>query len=753
MLKLARYLKPYLGAVVLTIALLFAQANADLALPDYMSRIVNVGIQQGGIDSPVPAAIPEERARKALAFSTREERDLALSVLSLAHPGEADHEAALRRYPGAAGTGLYLAEGKSRKSWDVRVEGIWARAMATLLFMEERGGLAVPAVPGAPGAPSPMGGMAIPPGVDMATMLDSLPEERKSAMLAPLNARLDSLDPSMLEQIAIRSVTKELESLGTDMDALRRSTIFSYGFAMLLLTLMSAAATIIVGYLSARVAAGFARDLRREVFSRVEHFSFAEMDRFSTASLITRSTNDINQLQQVSMIMMRMVFYAPIIGIGGVIRAMSKATGMWWIIALAVGVLIAVIATVFTIAVPRFKRIQKLVDALNLVVRENLSGMMVIRAFGMQEHEAKRFDRANRDLTDTMLFVTRVTAVMMPIMMLIMNLVSVLIIWTGAHEIAAGSLAVGDMMAFMQYSMQIFFAFLMMSFMFIILPRASVSGERIAEVLATEPVIVDPENPVHLPAKVKGELRFEHVSFRYPGAGEDVLHEISFVAKPGTTTAIIGTTGAGKSTLVSLVPRFYDPSAGRILLDGIDVRQLAQSELRASIGFVPQKSTLFQGTVATNMRYANPSAGEAQIEKALSMAQAADFTADKGGAEAVEIAQGGTNVSGGQRQRLAIARALMRSGSGKTPVFIFDDSFSALDYATDTKLRRALKSGLTHATVIIVTQRVATIRDADQILVLDEGRLVGAGRHRELMEQCEVYRDIALSQLKQEELA
>jgi ATP-binding cassette subfamily B protein len=444
-----------------------------------------------------------------------------------------------------------------------------------------------------------------------------------------------------------------------------------------------------------------------------------------------------------------MVFYAPIIGVGGVIRAMGKATGMWWIIALAVGILILTIAAVFAVALPRFKRIQKLIDDLNLVIRENLSGMMVIRAFGRQKIEEERFDGANKKLTGTMLFITRVMVVMMPFMMLIMNLVSLLIIWVGAREIAAGSLRVGDMMAFMQYSMQIFFAFLMMSFMFIILPRASVSADRVAEVLGVEPSIRDKEIAAPMAKPVRGAVRFDSVCFRYPGASEDVLHRISFTADPGETTAIIGTTGAGKSTLVSLIPRFYECTEGSITIDGVDVRDLAQKELRNAVGFVPQKSNLFSGTAASNLLYAKPEATQKEMEKALEIAQALDFVKEKDTGSGVPISQGGTNVSGGQRQRLAIARALVKQAA----IYIFDDSFSALDYATDTKLRMALKQEVASSTVIIVTQRVGTIKHADRILVLDEGKLVGSGTHRELMESCEVYRDIAQSQLKQEELA
>ncbi len=702
MTKLARFLKPYAPSIVLAIALLFAQANADLALPDYLSRIVNVGIQQGGVESPIPPAIRADRLERALAFADEADRNRVLGAYTPAAPGTPEHAAALGRYPAATGIPLYLLS-QEAESLDGTAAGIaLAKGLAALSFLQGPGG--GPALPDA---------------------------EQSEALVAAVRARMEGIDPATARQAGIRAVRAELEALGADLAALQTGSILANGARMLLLTFLSVAATILVGFLSARVAAGFARDVRLAVFAKVENFSLAELDRFSTASLITRTTNDITQLQQVSMVLM------------------GKATGMWWIIALAVSILLVLVVSVFSVAVPRFKSIQNLVDRLNLVVRENLSGMMVIRAFGRQAHEAARFDEANRKLTGTMLFVTRIMVVMMPLMTLVMNLVSLLIIWVGAHQVADAGLSVGDMMAFMQYSMQIFFAFLMMSFMFIILPRASVSGERVAEVLAVEPSIVDPGDPRPIPSPLRGVVRFESVSFRYPGAAEDVLHDVSFTAEPGKTTAIIGTTGAGKSTMVSLVPRFYDCSSGSITIDGIDVRDLAQKELRSVIGFVPQKSTLFSGTVESNLRYAKPDASPEDLARALEIAQARDFVPEKDAGPGMEIAQGGSNVSGGQRQRLAIARALVR----RAPVTIFDDSFSALDYATDRKLRQALRRELGDSTVVLVTQRVATIRDADLILVLDEGRIVGAGRHRDLMERCDVYRDIALSQLKQEELA
>lgn len=691
MMRLMRYLKPYVASIVLIVVLLFLQANADLALPDYMSRIVNTGIQQGGIEDSLPQAMGGNKFDMVLKLTSPEEGAAILAAYDRFEPGSEAHQALLKKYPNAGSEPLYILK-----------------------------------------------------------KIDATTRSRLNAlMLGAISSRMTGIDPSVITQMGVQAVKGEYERLGMDTVALQTSYILSVGGLMLLLTLVSVVATVIVGFLGARTAAGFARDLRVNLFRKVENFSFAELDKYSTASLITRSTNDITQMQMVTVMGLRMFFYAPIIGIGGVIRATGKASSMWWIIALAVSIILGVIAVVFAIALPKFKSIQKLIDKLNLVVRENLSGMMVIRAFAMQGREEERFDKANRDLTGTMLFVTRVMVVLMPLMMLIMNLVSLLIVWTGAHEVALSQIRVGDMMAFMQYAMQIFFAFIMLSMMFIILPRASVSADRIAEVLATEPSIVDPKTPLVYGADFTGTIEFKDVSFRYPGATDDVLSKISFTAKPGQTTAIIGTTGSGKSTLVSLIPRFYDATEGSIRVGGIDVRAVSQEALRSKIGFVPQKASLFSGTVESNLLYADENASREDMALALEISQAKEFVDAKPEGIGLEISQGGGNVSGGQRQRLTIARAIVK----KAPIYIFDDSFSALDFKTDTLLRQALKASLSQSTILLVTQRVAAIKQADQILVLDEGRLVGRGTHHELMETCEVYRDIAMSQLKQEELA
>ncbi|MDH7483389.1 MAG: ABC transporter ATP-binding protein [Spirochaetales bacterium] len=737
MLTVFRHLKPYWHSLILIIALLFVQANADLSLPDYLSSIVNIGIQQGGIEPTLPEVLRPATLQTLgtiMSFEQKTEDFAALAaVYEPVAPDASSGEKLAQRWPVAARESLLVLR-KDAAAGIEKARTIFLEEFPKFVLFRQFSGS------------SPV----IPEGTAIALQSKGMPGmPALPASMQALLSQVDNLEPLARSQLVVRGLQQEYEALGVDLAALQTGYILRIGAMMLLVTLISVAATVLVGYLGARVAAGVARDLRHAVFTRVEAFSPAEFDAFSTASLITRSTNDVTQVQMMIMMGTRMMFYAPIIGFGGVIRALGKASGMWWIIAAAVGVLLAIIALVFVIVVPRFRTVQKLVDRLNLVVRENLSGMMVIRAFNRQEDETKRFEKANRDLASTLLYVTRVMVILMPVMTVIMNLVSVTILWVGAHEVAAGSIRVGDMMAFMQYSMQIFFAFLMMSFMFIMLPRASVSADRIAQVLETPISIKDPEQPETLPRPVAGVVTFRDVSFRYPGAQEDVLHNISFTARPGTTTAIIGTTGSGKSTLVNLILRFYDPTEGSIALDGIDLRRLRLAELRSIIGHVPQKSMLFSGTIEENVRYGKEDAETAAIMEALEAAQIQSLIAESPEGLQRQIAQGGANVSGGQRQRLAIARALVR----RPPVLIFDDSFSALDYRTDRAIRTALRTYARDSTIFLVTQRVAPIRHADQILVLDDGRIVGKGTHETLMESCEVYRDIALSQLRQEELA
>ncbi|MFV9675506.1 MAG: ABC transporter ATP-binding protein, partial [Anaerolineales bacterium] len=564
-----------------------------------------------------------------------------------------------------------------------------------------------------------------------------------------INDMFATLGENVIEQMAIGAVKTEYEALGVDTGQLQTDYIVSTGGVMLLISLLGGICTITVGYLASKTAAGAARDIRQATFKKVESFSSAEFNQFSTASLITRSTNDVTQVQMLIFMTMRMVFYAPIIGIGGIIRAIDKSAEMWWIIAVAVAALLSLIVIIFSISLPRFKIVQSLIDRLNLVMREDLSGMMVIRAFNKQEDEEARFDLANRDLTDTSLFIARVMVTMMPIMMLLMNGLSVAIIWVGAHQVAEATIQVGDMIAFLQYSMQIVFAFLMMSMMFIFLPRAAVSGGRIADVLDTDLIINDPQAPKEFKEPLESQLEFRNVSFRYPGALDDVLRDISFTVKPGETTAFIGSTGCGKSTVVNLIPRFYDVTGGAVYLDGIDIREVRQSDLRDQIGYVPQQGMLFSGTIESNLLYGDEDASVEKLEEAADIAQASEFIFSNPEGFEAEIAQGGSNVSGGQKQRLSIARALVKN----PPIYIFDDSFSALDFKTDSALRKALKEQAGESSVLIVTQRVATVKNADQIIVLDEGRVVGKGKHHQLMETCETYQEIALSQLSEEELA
>lgn len=525
--------------------------------------------------------------------------------------------------------------------------------------------------------------------------------------------------------------------------------IYTVGLRMLFVALMGGGASVLVGFAASKVAAGVTRDVRREVFRSVESFSSAEFDTFSTASLITRTTNDVNQLLHLILMGFRMLCFAPIMGIGSIVLAVQKSPSMSWILVLAVLVVIGIISVVFSVAMPKFRIVQKLVDRLNLVSREHLSGLMVIRAFGTQEFERDRFAKANDDLTAVNLFVNRVMVVMMPGMSLVMNAVGILIIWVGAQKIAASSLQIGDMMAYLQYGMHVVMSFLILSMMFIIIPRAAVSADRIAAVLATVSSIRDPETPERVDPARRGFVEFRNVSFRYAGAEADVLHSVSFTARPGQTTAFIGSTGSGKSTLVNLIPRFYDVTGGEILVGGVDVRKLTQSELREEIGYVPQKGVLMSGTIASNLRYGRPDATDGEIADAARVAQAADFIAEKEEGFASPIAEGGANVSGGQKQRLSIARALVK----KPPIYIFDDSFSALDFRTDAALRQALRGYTGGSTVLIVAQRISTIMNADQIVVLDEGRVAGIGTHRELLDSCPLYREIASSQLTGEELA
>jgi ATP-binding cassette subfamily B multidrug efflux pump len=746
MLRLIKYLKPYLLLIVLTITLLFIQANADLALPDYLSRIVNYGIQQNGVENAVPTAVRQSEMDKLFVFMHSDDQALVLGDYQLVQPGSSQASQYLEQYPAVATTPIYVRKDITQAQIGA-LNPIMGKAFVAVSGVEQIASNPAQAQALAQGLGVDLS--KLPAGADPFTLLESLPAAQLSKITSAINQRFATLGASLINQMAVGSVTAEYQALGVDTSSLKTNYILGTGGIMLLISLLSGACMIVVGYLAAKTAAGAARDIRLEAFKKVENFSSAEFDKYSTASLITRSTNDITQIQMVIFMIMRMVFYAPIIGVGGIIRAIGKSANMWWIIALAVVVLLGVILTVFSMTLPKFRIMQSLIDRLNLVTRENLSGMMVIRAFNKEPDEEKRFDAANLDLTDTSLYVARVMVIMMPALMLIMNALTVGIIWAGAHQVAQANIQVGDMIAFMQYSIQIVFAFIMMSMMFIFLPRAAVSGGRIADILETELSITDPPHPKKFGEAFSGKIEFRDVTFRYPGAIDDVLHNISFDAKPGEVTAFIGSTGCGKSTVINLIPRFYDVTAGAIYMGGIDIREVRQSELRDKIGFVPQKGTLFSGTIESNLRYADEHASDEALEEAADIAQASEFIYAKPEGMQGDIAQGGANVSGGQKQRLAIARALVK----KPPIFIFDDSFSALDFKTDSALRRALREKTGGSTVLIVTQRVATIKNADQIIVLEEGKVVGKGRHQELMESCQTYQEIALSQLSLEELA
>lgn len=745
MRRLLKYLKPYLIPIILSLGLLFVQANAELALPDYLSRIVNNGIQQNGVEDAVAEAFREGTLDKLVLFMAPDEAELVLENYRLVEPDDEYAGELIERYPYLADQNIYVL-GDLDPNTEESLNLILSRSLLAYTSLQRL--MEDPSAAAMMGEGFEFDLSMVQPGMDIFQILETIPPALRMDLVSRLEEAYATLGESMITQMAVGTVKEEYEALGMDPVQIQRDYILRTGAIMLLISVLGGICTIGVSYFASRTAAGAARDIRKDVFEKVESFTSAEFDQFSTASLITRSTNDVTQVQRVIFLVLRLVVYAPILGIGGVIRAVDKSANMWWLIAVAVVALLALIITVFLIAVPKFKLMQDLIDRLNLVTRENLSGMMVIRAFNKQEAESERFDSANRDLTDTSLFVARVMVTMMPLMMLLMNGLSLAIIWVGSHQVAEAAIQVGDMMAFMQYAMQIVMAFLMMSMLFIFLPRAAVSGDRIADVLETDIVIRDPEHPKQFSQPFRGEIEFKDVSFRYPDAEDDVIQNISFKARPGQTTAFIGSTGCGKSTVINLIPRFYDVTQGVVLVDGMDVRDVRQSDLRDRIGFVPQKGSLFSGTIESNLLYADPDASAETLREALDIAQASEFVFDDEKGLDSPISQGGTNVSGGQKQRLSIARALVK----KPPIFIFDDSFSALDFKTDSTLRGELKKKTGDSTVLLVTQRVATVKNADQIIVLDEGKVVGKGTHQELMKSCLTYQEIASSQLSKEEL-
>lgn len=742
MFKLIKFLKPFIFPLLLAVALLYVQAMTDLALPDYMANIVDTGISQGGLEHAVPEVVRSSDFEKLKLFLEEEQLQLVKDSYRLTVTTDPAYASYGEQYDGLGGEDIYILNELSNEQLEM-LDLPLAKALLTFSSINQM------MADANNGKKVEINGNSIPAGMDLFATLGQIPAEQRNELMKGSTQMFESLGEPMLIQAGAKSVIEYYHDLGIDTDKIQSDYIMKIGAWMLLITLLGAAASIIVGFIAAKISGKLGRNLRRQIFTKVESFSNNELDKFSTASLITRSTNDITQIQSLMVMMIRMVFYAPIIAIGGIMRATSKSNSMSWIIALAVIIMVGCIFIIFALALPKFKMAQKLLDKLNMVTRENLSGMMVIRAFNTQRFEEDRFDQANHTLTDNNLFIGKVMSILFPVIMFVMNGVTLLIVWVGAHEIANANMQVGDMMAFMQYALLIIFSFLMLSMMFIMIPRAAVSAARIAEVLETKPVIVDPVSPKQFAQKIKGVVEFQNVSFRYPEAIEDMLKNISFTAEAGKVTAIIGPTGSGKTTLVNLIPRFYDVTSGKVLIDGMDVREATQHDVRERVGYVPQKAVLFSGTIESNLKYADENASKELMNFASEVSQSTEFINEKSEGTASEVSQGGTNLSGGQKQRLSIARALVK----KPKVFIFDDSFSALDFKTDAALRKALKEKTEGSTIIIVAQRISTIKNADQILVLEDGALVGKGTHQELMESCETYQEIAFSQLSKEELA
>ena len=731
MKNLFKYAAEHWKTLIAIIIVLFIQAYCDLSLPAYTSDIVNVGIQQGGVEEQVPEAISADEMSRLLLFVPSEDQDTALDAYE-----EDDSTYDVEAY--------VLKDDISEEDIGTLEDILAYPMMMTAGFesgsdmtaqIEEQLKASLPAE-------------AVTDDMTVFDILQMMPADQREAMLDAMEEQMGDLPDTILDQAAISYVGTAYENLGMDMDDIQIHYLLTTGGKMAGLAFLGMAASILVGFMASRVGAATGRDLRGRVFHKVVGFSNNEFDHFSTASLITRSTNDIQQIQLIIVMLLRIVLYAPILAIGGIIQVFQTNVSMSWIIGLAVVLIGLVILVLFLVAMPKFRIMQTLVDKVNLVMREILTGLSVIRAFSTQKYEEERFDKANRDLTRTNLFVNRAMTFMMPVMMLVMNGISVLIMWNGAHGIDNGEMQVGDMMAFIQYTMQIIMGFLMLCMLSIMLPRAAVAADRVQEVLDSQTVILDPDQPEKFSGNEKGLLKFDHVSFRYPGADENVIHDISFTARPGETTAIIGSTGSGKSTLVNLIPRFYDVTEGSITLDGVDIRNVSQHELREKLGYVPQKGILFSGDIASNIMFGNPEGGEEEMVEAAEIAQATEFIDQKPDGYKSPIAQGGSNVSGGQKQRLSIARAIAKHPE----VFIFDDSFSALDFKTDVTLRKALKKRTKNSTVLIVAQRISTILNAEQIIVLDDGKIAGMGTHQELLKTCEVYQQIAASQLSESEL-
>ena len=735
MRKLFQFLKPYAPRVLLILCVLVVQAYCDLSLPTYTSNIVNVGIQQSGIDEEIPENISEEEMNRLLLFVSEDDRqDIQDAYEKSSESFDYDGEV------------LTLKDSvkSDNEKLDALTEEMKLPMMLTAGF--ENGSDTTKQMEG-----QLKEQMSQVPGIEKMSVFDifgMMDDTQRAAIVDKITEQMDKMPDSILDQAAISYVKSTYEQIGLDTGHMSTVYILKTGAKMLGLAALGMAASILACLMASRVGAKVGRGLRRDTFRKVIGFSNAEFDKFSTASLITRSTNDIQQIQFLTVMILRIVLYAPVMAIGGILKVSKTNVDMFWIIGLAVLLIVMVVAVLFIVVMPKFKIVQNMVDKLNLVSREILTGLPVIRAFHTEKHEEERFDKANKDLTKLNLFVNRAMTFMMPTMMLVMNGITVLIVWVGGHSINDGAMQVGDMMAFIQYAMQIIMSFLMICMISVMLPRAAVSAERVDEVLKSETKIHDPKEPKILPKNGKGEVAFEHVSFHYPGAEEDVLHDITFTAKPGETTAFIGSTGCGKSTLVNLIPRFYDVTEGKITIDGQDVRDLTQHELREKLGYVPQKGVLFSGNIASNIMFGNPAGSEQEMTEAAQIAQAVEFIDTKPERYKSPISQGGANVSGGQKQRLSIARAIAKHPD----VYIFDDSFSALDYKTDTVLRSALKEKTTDSVVLIVAQRISTILHAEQIIVLDDGKIVGKGTHEELLKTCDAYYQIAASQLSESEL-
>ena len=725
MTKILKYLKPYWFSILLGFGLLFGQATCELTMPDYMQNIVNTGIQNSGIESGVYQQISEKTLNSFLMFATDSEKDLITSSYKLVESASASKNLK-SEIPALKKENVYLLK-DINDTKQSSLEDCLTLLQMTVMEVSQAASKQNVQIP-------------------QLLMMNGVDTYRKDA-----KSEISKLGTSTVSSMSSQFLKKEYTDLGMDMEKIQQDYIISSGIKMLGYALASAVCAILVGFLASRIAAGFSKNLRQSVFEKVTHFSNENLNTFSTSSLITRTTNDIQQLQMTIVMFLRIVMYAPIIGVGAILHVIESGANMTWILALCVVVILSVVLLIFLIVMPKFKVMQKMIDKMNSVVRELLDGMLVIRAFNNEKIEEEKFDKANSDITSISLFTTRAMAIMMPIMMFLMNGTTLMILWFGSKQVDAGIIQVGSIMAFMQYAMQVIMAFLMITMVTIMLPRANVSAQRIQEVLSSEITVTDKENTCDFSSSMRGVVSFDNVSFRYPGADEDVLSDISFSTKPGQTTAFIGSTGSGKSTLINLVPRFYDVTSGSICVDGVDIRDVKQADLRSRIGYVPQKGMLLSGDIESNLLYSKKDASENDIQSALDISQSSEFVNKKPEGIHSEINQGGTNVSGGQRQRLSIARAIVR----KPEIYIFDDSFSALDFKTDAKLREALAASCkeTKSTVLLVAQRISSILHADQIIVLDEGKMVGKGTHEELMESCKVYQQIASSQLTKEELA